>query len=126
MGLQAQASKISSEAQLSQMRLARDAEIDYMKKQNDMEVEKSQQLSKIETEKFQKMVEAIGAGTIKEMATAGPAYQVKLLQSLGIQSTIFTDGKSPLNLFNTAQGLVAQSSVSNFKAIQEEKAEDGE
>jgi len=110
--LQAQASKISSEAQLSQMRNARDAELDYMKKQNDMEVEKSQQLSKIETEKFQKMVEAIGAGTIKEMATAGPAYQVKLLQSLGIQSTIFTDGKSPLNLFNTAQGLVAGSTSS--------------
>merc|ERR1719489_672461 len=99
--LQAQASKISSEAQLSQMRNARDAELDYMKKQNDMEVEKSQ-----------KMVEAIGAGTIKEMATAGPAYQVKLLQSLGIQSTIFTDGKSPLNLFNTAQGLVAGSTSS--------------
>merc|ERR1712183_616848 len=102
------------------------AEIDFMKKQNEMEIEKQQQLSNIETEKFQKMVQSIGADTIKEMATAGPANQVKLLQSLGIQSTIFTDGKSPLNLFNTAQGLVAQSSVSNFKAIHEEKAEDGE
>jgi len=124
--LKSEASKITSEANLDQLMKARDAEIDFMKKQNEMEIEKQQQLSNIETEKFQKMVQSIGADTIKEMATAGPANQVKLLQSLGIQSTIFTDGKSPLNLFNTAQGLVAQSSVSNFKAIQEEKAEDGE
>ena len=68
------------------MRNARDAELDYMKKQNDMEVEKSQQLSKIETEKFQKMVEAIGAGTIKEMATAGPAYQVSFVCKLKLLS----------------------------------------
>lgn len=32
--------------------------------------------------------------------------QAKLLQSLGIKSTLITDGKTPINLFQTAQGLV--------------------
>ncbi|XP_071850070.1 major vault protein-like isoform X2 [Apostichopus japonicus] len=36
----------------------------------------------------------------------GPEMQAKLLQSLGIQSTLITDGTSPINLFNTANGLL--------------------
>lgn len=33
-------------------------------------------------------------------------FQVKLLQSLGLKSTLITDGNSPINLFDTANGLV--------------------
>ena len=44
-----------------------------------------------------------------KIASAGPRMQAKLLESLGIQSTLITDGKSPINLFNTAQGLIANS-----------------
>lgn len=32
--------------------------------------------------------------------------QVKLLQGLGLQSTLITDGAAPLNLFTTARGLL--------------------
>jgi major vault protein len=32
--------------------------------------------------------------------------KVKLLQSLGLKSTLITDGSSPINLFNTAHGLI--------------------
>jgi major vault protein len=32
--------------------------------------------------------------------------QVKLLQSLGLKSTLITDGNAPINLFNTAQGML--------------------
>lgn len=32
--------------------------------------------------------------------------QVKLLQSLGLKSTLITDGSSPINLFTTANGLL--------------------
>lgn len=33
-------------------------------------------------------------------------FQVKLLQSLGLKSTLITDGSSPINLFTTANGLL--------------------
>lgn len=32
--------------------------------------------------------------------------QVKMLQSLGLKSTLITDGSSPINLFTTANGLL--------------------
>ena len=37
--------------------------------------------------------------------------QVKLLQSLGIKSTLITDGTTPINLFNTAQGLIGNGAL---------------
>ena len=71
-----------------------------------MEISKTTQISEIETGKFKKMVDAIGAGTLKDMATAGPELQLKMLQALGLQSTLITDGNNPINLFNTANGLI--------------------
>jgi major vault protein len=38
----------------------------------------------------------------------GPEMQVKLLQSLGLQGYMITDGNTPINLFNTAHGLLGQ------------------
>ena len=32
--------------------------------------------------------------------------QVKMLQALGLKSTLITDGSSPINLFTTANGLL--------------------
>lgn len=32
--------------------------------------------------------------------------QVKMLQALGLKSTLITDGSSPINLFTTASGLL--------------------
>ena len=56
--------------------------------------------------KFPSAVGAIGAETIKAMAQAGPEMQAKLLQGLGLQGYLITDGSSPINLFNTAQGML--------------------
>jgi len=85
----------------------------YIKAQNDLEVDKLTKLAEIEKQKFAAMVTAIGQDTLRAIAVAGPEMQVKLLQGLGIQSTLITDGKSPINLFNTAAGLLGQSSQSN-------------
>lgn len=63
-------------------------------------------MATIETSKFKDMVDAIGASTIASIATAGPEMQVKMLQALGLKSTLITDGSSPINLFNTAHGLL--------------------
>ncbi len=35
--------------------------------------------------------------------------QARLLAGLGLQSVLITDGKSPLNLFNTAKGLMGHA-----------------
>ena len=85
---------------------AREAENKYIKEQNELEIAKAKELSVIEVERFKNMVSAIGPDTLTAMANAGPAMQAKLLQGLGIKSTLITDGTSPINLFQTAQGLI--------------------
>ena len=79
-----------------------------------LELDKKRKLSTIEVTEFKKTIEAIGKDTIVAMAQAGPEMQSKLLNSLGIQSFLITDGKNPINLFNTAGGLINQGSVNNF------------
>eukprot|EP00730_Choanoeca_flexa_P005763 TRINITY_DN12017_c0_g1_i4.p2 TRINITY_DN12017_c0_g1~~TRINITY_DN12017_c0_g1_i4.p2 ORF type:complete len:845 (+),score=302.06 TRINITY_DN12017_c0_g1_i4:131-2665(+) len=104
--LKAKASEIESTSELQRLRDAREAELDYIKAQNALEIEKQKQLMSIEVGKYQSMVSAITPQVLAEMARAGPEMQAKLLGSLGITSTLITDGSSPINLFNTAQGLV--------------------
>jgi len=44
--------------------------------------------------------------TIRSIAQAGPEMQANLLKGLGLKSFLITDGNSPINLFNTAKGLI--------------------
>uniref|UniRef100_A0A672G662 Major vault protein n=1 Tax=Salarias fasciatus TaxID=181472 RepID=A0A672G662_SALFA len=57
-------------------------------------------------ERFAQLVKSLGSDTLTEMARAGPELQVKMLQALGLKSTLITDGSSPINLFTTANGLL--------------------
>lgn len=104
--LRAEAQTIEANSELERLTQARNAELAYLKEQNNVEVKKNSEMSQIETSKFKNMVDAIGAQTIKEMASAGPELQLKMLKALGLQSTLITDGTNPINLFNTANGLV--------------------
>jgi len=104
--LKAEAQKIEADAELDRLTHARNAELEFIKEQNTVEITKSNQMTEIEVGKFKNMVDAIGAQTLKDMATAGPELQLKMLSALGLQSTLITDGNNPINLFNTANGLV--------------------
>jgi len=48
---------------------------------------------------------------LKSIAESGPALQAKLLQGLGLSSFLITDGNNPINLFNTASGLLGQKNI---------------
>jgi major vault protein len=104
--LKAEAMKIESDAELEQTKARQQAEIDHRRQLDELDVSKAEKLSGIETSKFANVVQAIGADTIKAIAQAGPEMQAKLLSGLGVKSLLITDGNSPINLFNTAQGLV--------------------
>jgi len=104
--LRSQATKIEAESDLERLTQAREAELKYLKEQNELEINKSRDVATIEVQKFKDTVAAIGPETICAIANAGPSMQVKMLQSLGLKSTLITDGSSPINLFNTAHGLI--------------------
>uniref|UniRef100_A0A673WLD7 Major vault protein n=1 Tax=Salmo trutta TaxID=8032 RepID=A0A673WLD7_SALTR len=110
--------KLKDEAQrieageLNRLSKAREQELNYKSEMDRLEVEKRQKLAEIESKRFKQLVDSIGANTLQEMARAGPELQVKLLQSLGLKSTLITDGSSPINLFSTANGLLGALSQS--------------
>ena len=109
--LKAQASKIEAESELNRLTQAREAETKYLGEQNELEINKAREMAGIEIDKFKNMVGAIGSDTIRAIAVSGPEMQVKLLQSLGLKSTLITDGTNPINLFNTAQGLIGANAL---------------
>ncbi|CAG5128156.1 unnamed protein product [Candidula unifasciata] len=84
--LKAQASKIEAESELDRLTHAREAELKYLTEQNKLELEKAAETSNIEVSKFKEMV--------------------RMLQALGLKSTLITDGSSPINLFTTGAGLI--------------------
>jgi len=104
--LKAQAQSIRAQSELEQMKSRQEQEITHKKSINDLEITRAKKLADIEAHKFKSIVDAIGADTIASIARAGPEMQAKLLQGLGLKSFMITDGNSPINLFNTASGLV--------------------
>uniref|UniRef100_A0A3P9ANY2 Major vault protein n=1 Tax=Esox lucius TaxID=8010 RepID=A0A3P9ANY2_ESOLU len=109
--LKSEAQRIEAESELARLSKAREQELNYKAEMDRLEVEKQQKLAEIESNRFKELVNSIGADTLKEMARAGPELQVKLLQSLGLKSTLITDGSSPINLFNGVQQQLIKPTV---------------
>jgi major vault protein len=104
--LRAEAFKILTEGELSQLKLKQTAELEYVKRTNELELQKAKELADIEATKLAQVMQAIGPDTVVAMAKAGPEMQAKLLEGLGLKGYLITDGNSPINLFNTAAGMV--------------------
>ena len=80
----------------------------------ELTISSSRELAEIEAKKFQETIDAIGKETIVEMARAGPEMQAKLLKGLGLKGFMVVDGKHPVNLFNTANGLLGNNPADSF------------
>jgi major vault protein len=46
----------------------------------------------------------MGQDTISRIAKAGPESKARMLQSLGIQSVLITDGRTPINMYGSPNG----------------------
>jgi major vault protein len=104
--LKAEATRIESETEVVQLKSKQETEVAYLSSLNSLELLRAKELARIESSKFKSIVDSIGANTIAAIARSGPEMQAKLLSGLGLKSFLITDGHSPINLFNTAQGLI--------------------
>ena len=102
-----EASRIRNSVEMEILTAQRQAEITHQQALAQLTIEKARRTAEIETAEFRRKVETLGAETIRAIAQAGPEMQVRLLESLGLQSVLITDGKNPINLFGTANGLIA-------------------
>jgi len=112
--LKASASDIEVSAELEQLKLTQDAEMAFLQQMQQMDVSRNENLAQIEAAKFKHIVAAIGPKTIQAIARAGPELQSKLLKSLGLKGYLVTDGTSPINLFQTASGMVGSAAGAQF------------
>jgi len=113
--LEAEAMSIKFEQEMKIMKARQQAEIEHQRALADLEIMRNRQLAEIESSKFKMMVDAIGTSTIESIARAGPEMQAKLLGGLGIKSMMITDGKNPINLFQTAAGMVDVPNLTQTK-----------
>lgn len=97
---------IENKAELEQLERKQNAELKYKKAVMELEVRKQKELNDIEIKKFKQIIKAIGKETIVAISKAGPETKAKLLGGLGLKGYLVTDGKNPINLFNTANGFV--------------------
>ena len=104
---EAEAARIRAEAELQQLSARQQAELAHQETLNNLEIEKAERMAEITSSEFAQKVAAIGPDTLQAIAQAGPEMQARLLEGLGIQSVLITDGKSPINLFGAANGLIA-------------------
>jgi len=106
--LSAEAETITQNNALETKVAKQNAHITHQTQLNELEIEKARDLAKIEADKFKHIIEAVGADVLEAVSTAGRTNQVNLLASLGLSSFMITDGNTPINLFNTASGLIGQ------------------
>ncbi|XP_071792973.1 major vault protein-like [Asterias amurensis] len=105
--LKAQAEEIIHGTELKTQSQLRMSELGYNQRQNEIEINRLNKLSDIEVSQFDSMVNTLGASTIADIANSGPKLQAELLGSLGIETTLIMDGDNPVNLFNTAKGMIS-------------------
>jgi len=102
----AEAQAIKSNAQLKLLKSEQESEITHKKEWNGLEITKATLLAEIEAKKFKSIIDAVGPETLRKISQAGPEMQSRLLNGLGLKSFLITDGNRPINLFNTATGLI--------------------
>ncbi|XP_068779312.1 major vault protein [Struthio camelus] len=104
--LKAEAAAIEAEAELARLERAQAQELRVQRARAEAEAAHAQAMAEVEGARVRDVATALGPDVIRDIARAGPELQVKLLQGLGLQSTLITDGAAPLNLFATARGLL--------------------
>jgi len=103
---QFEADKIRRTSELERINKEYKEEIEHITRMSKLEVDKAELQADSSIEKIETMVKAIGKDTLVELARAGPEGQAKILKGLGVKSLLVTDGKNPINLFNTSCGLL--------------------
>jgi major vault protein len=101
-----EATRVRAEAELANLRGQQEAELAHRQALVALEIEQAERMAEITAREFRERVEAIGPDTLRAIALAGPELQAQLLRGLGLNSVLITDGRTPVNLFGTANGLL--------------------
>jgi major vault protein len=77
-----------------------------LRKIKELEIRKAKELGDVESGKLKRFVDALGRDTLVALSRAGPDAQAEILQSLGLKGYMIMDSTNPINLFNSASGIL--------------------
>jgi len=80
--------------------------LSHLENMSNLRISKEKELAEIEASKFEKTMEVLGTETLLALANSGMESQVKMLEGLGLKGYLLTDGQTPINLFNAAEGMI--------------------
>lgn len=86
--------------------LEHEINMSYNKNKSEIELDAKVKISNFQTSKFNKIIEAIGKETLVQISNAGRENQIRLLNALGLEGFIMTDGNDPINLFDFGRRIV--------------------
>ena len=104
--LKSKAEKLSKENEIKAIKNKQQIEVEYQKIKDELEITKAKLLAEVESNKFKETIGSIGSDTLIALSEAGPKLQAELLEGLGLTGYLMMDSENPVNLFNTAQGLL--------------------
>lgn len=113
-----QAYEVAQEAELQLLHKRIEVDLEHQKKRNALLLQKKRALAEVEASKYEKIMNALGKETVVSLAEAGPELQEQLLQALGLQGFLITDGKSPLNLLDMASKMASTENTEAAKLMQ--------
>ena len=77
-----------------------------MRRLKELEIRKAKELGDLESGKLKQYVDCMGRDTLVALARAGPDAQAEILGSLGLKGYMIMDSANPVNLFNSASGIM--------------------
>jgi len=83
--------------------------LNHLRAMSELRIKKQQDLTEIETAKFEKIMASLGQETLLALAQSGMESQVKMLEGLGLKGYLLTDGQTPINLFDAANGMMKKN-----------------
>lgn len=98
MRCQSHAEGMSAELDILRERMKLD--LAHRQVMNSLVVDKARRLAHLEASKYESIMATLGKEAVVAMAEAGPKLQSQLLNALGLQGLLVTDGKTPINLFS--------------------------
>jgi len=97
-----------AEASHDRQKQINDVKLSHQDIMSKLRINKKKEIANVETEKFESIMSTLGQDTLKDIARSGMQSQQELLKGLGLKGYLLTDGKTPVNLFNAAEGMMAR------------------
>jgi len=104
--LDAQAKDTQSTRAMDRENAMNKMQLDNEKAMSKLTLETQEKKSNIESDKFESIIGAVGTDTLKAICSGTMKAQNAMLQGLGLKGYMLTDGKTPVNLFTAAQGML--------------------